>query len=139
MESADFKETAATVENALDEHFEASSLRGRYKGAKIMSFREGSVIIRFDIYLSQGPASASMVAEAFNENLQHGNTFGSSQVTIVPSAVNIYDVAEEEPLPPWYSEPLHVTLVCAGCALTAHIVISICCCGNNHNKTQNNG
>ncbi|CAH1261569.1 FCGBP [Branchiostoma lanceolatum] len=134
-ESEDFKGTASTVKNALDEHFEASSLGGRYKGVNITSFRAGSLVVRFDIYLSQGPASASTVTEAFFGNLR-GDTFGSSQVTIVPSSVKIYDAANEDPLPPWHNEPLYVTLVSVGCAtaLTAFIVTLICCYGNKHSK-----
>ncbi|XP_078703010.1 von Willebrand factor D and EGF domain-containing protein-like isoform X1 [Branchiostoma floridae x Branchiostoma belcheri] len=136
-ESEEFDRTASVLKDALDEHFEASSLGGRYKGVKITSFGEGSVIARFDIYLSQCPTSISTVTEAFYGNLQ-GHTFGSSQVKIAPSSLQVSEVAEDNPEPePWYKEPLYLTLVCAGCAVavTAAIVAMICCYAK-HNGQQ---
>ncbi|XP_066271627.1 63 kDa sperm flagellar membrane protein-like [Branchiostoma lanceolatum] len=123
-----FERSASVVRVALNEHFEASSLSRRYKGVKITAFRDGSVIVRFDVYLSQGPASVSAVTGAFYGNLQ-GDTFGSSQVTVEPSSFRVFDVVEDNLTSPWYDEPLYLTLVCAGCAvtLTAIIVTLICC------------
>ncbi|XP_035676194.1 von Willebrand factor D and EGF domain-containing protein-like [Branchiostoma floridae] len=135
-ESEEFRRTASVVENALSEHFEASSLSGRCKGVKITSFREGSVIVRFDIYLSQGPASVSMVTEAFYGNISD-NTFGSAQVTIVPSSLTVSEVVKDGPTTPWYHEPLYLTLVCAGCAVTLiAIVVTLICWYIKHSGQQ---
>ncbi|XP_035689592.1 von Willebrand factor D and EGF domain-containing protein-like [Branchiostoma floridae] len=136
-ESQDFRRTASVVRIALDEHFEAGSLAGRYKGVKIKSFRAGSVIVRFDLYLSQGPASVSTVTGAFYGNLR-GNTFGSSRVSVLPSSLRVSEVAKDD-LPittPWYKEPLYLALVCIGCAVgvTIAVVVLMCYCKNNSQR-----
>ncbi|XP_078573481.1 uncharacterized protein LOC144860210 [Branchiostoma floridae x Branchiostoma japonicum] len=129
--------TSSVVKDALDEHFEAGSLAGRYKGVKIKSFRAGSVIVRFDLYLSQGPASVSTVTGAFYGNLR-GNTFGSSRVSILPSSLRVSEVAEDDPPTPWYKEPLYLALVCVGCAVgvTIAVVALMCYCKNNRLARQ---
>ncbi|XP_078693842.1 von Willebrand factor D and EGF domain-containing protein-like isoform X3 [Branchiostoma floridae x Branchiostoma belcheri] len=134
-ESAEFERMASVVEDALDDHFNAG-LRARYKGVKIKSFRAGSVIVGFDIYLSQGPASVSTVTQALYGNLQGNNTIGSSQVTIVPSSFRVSEVNNDS-TSPWYHEPLYLALVCAGCAVAVTAVtVAMICCYTKHSKKQ---
>ncbi|XP_078656298.1 uncharacterized protein LOC144902628 [Branchiostoma floridae x Branchiostoma belcheri] len=134
-ESEEFQETAMILETALNEHL-SDSLRGWYKGVKITSFREGSVIARFDIYLSQGPSDEDEVEDAISEALED-STLGSSGVRIVPSSFNIIR-PEDVPSTPWYKQPLYLALVCIGCAaaVTIAVVALMCYCKNNRQAMQ---
>ncbi|XP_066303069.1 von Willebrand factor D and EGF domain-containing protein-like [Branchiostoma lanceolatum] len=129
-ESEEFRETAMVLETALNGQFGSSRLGGRYKGAKVTSFRRGSVIARFDVYLSQGPA-ADDVEDALYDALED-NAVGSSGVRIVPSSFKVTET-EDDPTTPWYQEPLYLALVCVGCAVgvTIAVVALMCYCKNN--------
>ncbi|XP_035689594.1 von Willebrand factor D and EGF domain-containing protein-like [Branchiostoma floridae] len=135
-ESEEFRETAMSLETALTEYFGASRLGGLYSGVKIKSFRRGSVIARFDVYLSQSPADEDDVEDALYKALEN-ITVGSSGVRIVPSSFNVIKT-EDDPPTPWYKEPLYLALVCTGCAVgvTIAVVVLMCYCKSNSKKKR---
>ncbi|XP_038622100.1 enteropeptidase [Tachyglossus aculeatus] len=51
--SADFKILAFDVQQMIDEIFQASHLKNEFKTSKVLQFRNGSVMVDFDLFFSQ--------------------------------------------------------------------------------------
>ncbi|KAI8516124.1 hypothetical protein Bbelb_069370 [Branchiostoma belcheri] len=160
-QSSEFMSFSSRMEFALDESFMSSSISPMYQGCQVTSCRAGSIIVNFEVYLLPDSATVENVTNAFLEVL-NGSTFGSSQITIVPSTWRVYEIdghptamgrrrlaqtrlafsefAEADPSPPWYTVPLYVALVVAGCAVvvTAAVVAMVFRCGKHdrHRRKQ---
>ncbi|CAH1238490.1 FBN1 [Branchiostoma lanceolatum] len=138
QQSSEFSSFSSRVEFQLYEGFKNSSISELYEGSQVTSCQAGSIIVNFEVFLIQDSSSTvENVTKAFLEVL-NGSTFGS--ITIVPSSWRVYEIAEANTTPAWYTVELYLTLVFAACAvvITAAVVAMVWWCGKHgrpHRKT----
>ncbi|XP_019633198.1 PREDICTED: von Willebrand factor D and EGF domain-containing protein-like isoform X3 [Branchiostoma belcheri] len=127
-DSEEFDRTATVVEAVMGEALSLAPLRRLYKGCEVNGFKHGSVIVIFDIYLTEESIPEDRITTAFTQALQ-GNMLGTNQtMTVIPSSFQVQEKVEsaEEP---WYSQPLYVALLCVGAvAAVVACAISVYCC-----------
>ncbi|XP_035658108.1 von Willebrand factor D and EGF domain-containing protein-like [Branchiostoma floridae] len=133
-----FGETATVVEALITEAFSAGSLERMYKGCDVKAFEYGSVIVVFDIYLTEESIAKDRITTAFAQALQ-GNILGTNQtLTVVPSSFQVQEKVESAS-GPWYNQPLYVALLCVGCVLVVVVACTLtvfCCKRGKMNRSK---
>ncbi|XP_019613804.1 PREDICTED: von Willebrand factor D and EGF domain-containing protein-like isoform X2 [Branchiostoma belcheri] len=128
--SREFIEMATLLEEALNTILQSSSLQDKFLGCKVKTFRQGSVIAEFEIYVVEDAGlSPSDVMDAILNGLSNNTISGTNGVIVViPSSLQVSSQATDAPDQMWYNNPMYLTLLCVGCAVlvTTLIVGAVC-------------
>ncbi|XP_078703698.1 uncharacterized protein LOC144928879 [Branchiostoma floridae x Branchiostoma belcheri] len=128
--SDEFLDLAVLIEEVINAVYENSGLQNKYRGCKVVTFREGSVIVDFELYvLEDAELSSSDLRDAILNGLSNNTLSGTNGVIVViPSSLQVSSQATTAPDQMWYNNPLYLTLLCVGCAvvITTLIVGAVC-------------
>ncbi|KAI8515788.1 hypothetical protein Bbelb_066010 [Branchiostoma belcheri] len=125
-----FLDLAVLIEEVINAVYENSVLQDKYRGCKVVTFRQGSVIVDFELYvLEDAELSSSDLRDAILNGLSNNTLSGTNGVIVViPSSLQVSSQATTAPDQMWYNNPLYLTLLCVGCAVvvTTLIVGAVC-------------
>ncbi|XP_078571571.1 uncharacterized protein LOC144859155 [Branchiostoma floridae x Branchiostoma japonicum] len=123
--SQEFIEMATLLEEAINVILDTNSHHDNFKGCKVRSFRQGSVIANFEVYVVENAdLSASDLRDAILNNLTNNTLSGENGVIVViPSSLQVSQQATAVTDQLWYNNPLYLSLLCVGCAVVVTVLI----------------
>ncbi|XP_066302632.1 uncharacterized protein [Branchiostoma lanceolatum] len=118
------------MEAVIDAAYESSDLEDQYRGCKVKAFRQGSVIVNFDLFfVEDADLSPSEVMDAiFNSLVNNTLSGGNGMIVAIPSSLQVSSQATTTTDQTWYNNPLYLSLLCVGCAVVVTVLIVGCIC-----------
>ncbi|XP_078571537.1 von Willebrand factor D and EGF domain-containing protein-like [Branchiostoma floridae x Branchiostoma japonicum] len=123
--SQEFVDQAILMKHMIDKVYESSDLHVLYRGCKVKAFRQGSVIVDFELFfVENADLSSSEVMDAILNSLTINTLTGENDVIVViPASLDVSPQATTTNGQPWYNNPLYLSLLCVGCAVVATVLI----------------
>ncbi|XP_066302866.1 von Willebrand factor D and EGF domain-containing protein-like [Branchiostoma lanceolatum] len=123
--SPEFLDLVLLMEEVINAAYESSDLEDQYRGCKVKAFRQGSVIVDFDLFFVEDddlPPSEVMDA-IFNSLANNTLSGGNGMIVVIPSSLQVSSQATTATDQMWYNNPLYLSLLCVGCAVVVTILI----------------
>ncbi|XP_066302604.1 von Willebrand factor D and EGF domain-containing protein-like isoform X1 [Branchiostoma lanceolatum] len=123
--SPEFLDLVLLMEEVINAAYESSDLEDQYRDCKVNAFRQGSVIVNFDLFfVEDADLSSSEVMDAiFNSLANNTLSGGNGMIVAIPSSLQVSSQATTATEQMWYNNPLYLSLLCVGCAVVVTILI----------------
>ncbi|XP_035688112.1 von Willebrand factor D and EGF domain-containing protein-like [Branchiostoma floridae] len=123
--SQEFLDQAIMIKDMINAVYESSDLHDLYRGCKVNAFRQGSVIVDFEVFfVENADLSVSELKDAILNSLTNNTLSGENGVVVViPSSLDVSPQATTATDQLWYNNPLYLSLLCVGCAVVATVLI----------------